>query len=114
MISASAAARGHCSSRVEYRSISDQGGTKRMPGRSGVGETLPKACRTPTCPASMTTVLELSRMKAPMTSRVVDTSLARAPGRRPGDLPTARTIRETKMSRAPKMSLVMACFSVET
>jgi hypothetical protein len=44
----------------------DQGVTSRTPGMSGRASTSPKACRTPTFPASITTMVELSRKKAPM------------------------------------------------
>ena len=65
MRSACSPLRGHCSSRVEKRSTSDQGSTKRTPGSSGSGFTLPKACSTPTWPASMTTKELVERARTP-------------------------------------------------
>src|SRR5256886_12493539 len=44
---------GHCSSRVEYLSMTDHGTTRRIPASSGAGSTYPKACRTPTSPGSI-------------------------------------------------------------
>ena len=61
---------GHCSSRVEYRSIDDHGGTKRIPASRGVGSVDPKACRTPTCPGSITT----SSAPAPTASAIAATT----------------------------------------
>ena len=56
-------------SRVEKRSMLDHGVTIRTPGRSGFGSTVPKACRTPTWPASITITLDVTSTTAPMTVR---------------------------------------------
>ncbi len=97
--STSSALSGNCSSRVEKYSTEDHGSTKRIPGRRGRGLTRPKACFTPTFPASITFTIEVAMMSVPRRAA------SRPPSRKaqagpPRPWPLARPAAVLRRSRA--------------
>src|SRR5437870_1066152 len=91
---------GHCSSRVENRSVDAHGGTKRIPGSSGVWLTFPKACCTPTSPGLITAVVSASTTRAAMTTRLREVTRRIIPtGRAPSDLMAEAAMRTKNAAR---------------
>src|SRR6202165_2354448 len=104
---------GYCSSRVVNRSTEDQGVTMRIPGSRGFGSTKPKACRTPTWPALITTSVDPNTTRTPTTRAARLRTRSAPPIGRPL-LPSVRTVaaprrrkNATARSTRPKTSSPM-------